>query len=222
MSFSLTSMIPDLVILAVLVVAVVLGAKAGLLKSLAGVIVVVCSALGASWCARAFSDPLADKLAPLLSARLTEKLEDTGAVRTASAGDMLEKFGFTGRPLENLTEQVLQQVRETGRTLVESVVTTVTHSIAYAAVFLVSFLVLLLALTLLVKALQLAAELPGLKTVNGLGGGILGFLKGALLVFAAVWALRKLQLIVTPEMVENSLLLKFFANNSPLSLLTGL
>ena len=223
-SISLSSLLPDLIIAAVLVLTVVLGARAGLLKSLAGVIVVVCSAVGASWSARVFSDPLAEKLAPLLSAKLTEKLESGGApaVQTGSAGEMLEKFGFSGKTLDTLTEQVLQQVRETGRSLTETVVTTVTHSISYAVVFLVSFLVLLVALTLLMKLLQLAAELPGLKTVNSLGGAILGLIKGVLLVFAAVWILRRLQLLITPEMVDSTFLLKFFANHSPLSLLTGL
>ena len=225
MSVSLTpaALIPDVVILAVMVLTVVLGAKAGLLKSLAGVIVVVCSAVGASFAAKLFADPVAEKLAPLLTSRLTEKLESGGsATRTASAGEMLQQFGFSGKPLDSLVDQVTEQVRETGRSVVETVVGTVTHSIAYAAVFLVSFLILLLVLTLLVKGLELAAELPGLKTVNGFGGAVLGLIKGVLLVFAAVWVLRKLQLIITPELVENTVLLKFFANNSPLSLLTGL
>lgn len=221
MSVSTTALIPDLVILAVIVLALVLGAKAGLIKSLAGVVTVVCSALGASWCARTFSDTVTGWLRPVLSDGIAEKLRGM-SVDTSSVSELLQKFGFSGKTLEKLVQQVTEQMKETGQSLADAVTGTVTHSVAYAVVFLVAFLALLLVLTLVVKALQLAAELPGLKTLNGLGGAALGLIKGVLLVFAAVWVLRKLQLVITPEMVENTVLLKFFAENSPLSLLTGL
>ncbi len=219
------SILADVIIVAVILLALIIGAKSGLLQSLAGVIVLVCSAIGASFAARFLANPLAQQLQPMLSEGLTEKLGQTGqpaAATVADARQMLEKFGFSGESLENLAKEIVRRVGETGQTMADTVVGTVTHSIAYAAVFLVSFLILLLVLTLLVKGLELAAELPGLKTVNGFGGAVLGLIKGVLLVFAAVWVLRKLQLIITPELVENTVLLKFFANNSPLSLLTGL
>ena len=215
--------IADIVIAAVIILAVVLGAKSGLIKSLAGVIVLVCSAVGASWAAKLLADPLTEKLAPMLSQGISEKIQGMGqSTTTASAQEMLQRFGFSGQTLKNLADQAVERAAESGQALVDSVVTTVTHSIAYAAVFLVAFLVLLIALSLVVKALELATELPGLKTLNTVGGGALGLIKGLLLVFFAVWALRRLQLIITPEMVEHSVILSFFANNSPLSLLTGL
>ena len=114
------------------------------------------------------------------------------------------------------------QVVETGRSVLETVVGSVVHSISYAGVFLVSFVVLLVVLTLLIKPLELATKLPGLRTLNALGGGLLGLIKGVLLVFCAVWILRKLQLLITPQLMEESMFLPFFVNRSPLSLLTGL
>ena len=47
-------------------------------------------------------------------------------------------------------------------------------------------------------------------------------MKGALLVFLAVWVLQKLQLLVTPELVDKTVLLKFFARNSPIDLIAKL
>ena len=47
-------------------------------------------------------------------------------------------------------------------------------------------------------------------------------LLGALLVFLAVWVLQKLQLLVTPELVDKTVLLKFFARNSPIDLIAKL
>lgn len=215
------SILADVIIVAVILLAVFIGAKSGLLQSLAGVIVLVCSAVGASFAAKFLADPLSEVLHPFLADGLTEKLRGF-TVQTGSAGELLEKFGFSGETLQRLTDQVTARIRETGQSLTETVVGTVTHSVTYAVVFLVAFIILLVLLSLLVKGLELATKLPGLKTINSWGGGILGFIKGVLLVFAAVWVLRRLQLVITPEMVEGSTLLKFFAEHSPLSLLTGL
>ena len=46
--------------------------------------------------------------------------------------------------------------------------------------------------------------------------------KTALLLFLAVWVLQKLQLLVTPELVSKTVLLKFFAQNSPIDLIAKL
>ena len=43
-----------------------------------------------------------------------------------------------------------------------------------------------------------------------------------LLVFLAVWLMQKFNWLITPEMVEQSTLLHFFATNSPISLMTSL
>ena len=53
-------------------------------------------------------------------------------------------------------------------------------------------------------------------------GGALGLVKGMLLVFLAVWVLQKLQLFITPELVSKTVLLKFFAQNSPIDLIAKL
>ena len=213
--------IADIIIATVILLAVYLGGRSGLLQSLAGLIVVIASALGAAWSAKTFAEPVSAWLQPLLTEKFTDQIQSHGAA-SASAGDMLSIFGFNGHALTRLVESVTAQVAATGKSLLETVVGSVVHSVAYAAVFLVTFLVLLLVLMLLIKPLELATKLPGLRTLNALGGGLLGLIKGILLVFFAVWVLRKLQLLITPQLLEESMFLPFFVNNSPLSLLTGL
>ena len=63
--------------------------------------------------------------------------------------------------------------------------------------------------------LDLVAHLPVLYTANRWGGGIVGLVKGALVVFIAVWLLR--DSYIPPEAVEQTYLLKFFCTVSPLS-----
>ena len=54
-----------------------------------------------------------------------------------------------------------------------------------------------------------------LSTVNAWGGGAVGLVKGALIVFIAVWLLRDSH--IPQEAVEQTRLLKFFCTVSPLS-----
>ena len=68
------------------------------------------------------------------------------------------------------------------------------------------------------KQFILVCALAGLLLL----GGVLGLVKCALLLFLAVWVLQKLQLLVTPELVNKTVLLKFFAQNSPIDLIAKL
>ena len=52
------SVIADILVLAALIVAAVVGARRGLLKSLAGLLIVVVSLLGAAWAADHLSGPV--------------------------------------------------------------------------------------------------------------------------------------------------------------------
>lgn len=215
------AVIADVVIVAALLTGIVLGARNGLLQSLAGVIVTVVAFLGAVWLANRFAEPVAQWLRPILEQRLAEKIQSK-PVSTASAGDMLALFGFSGRTLLDLAETVTEQALQTGRSLLNEVVDSVIHSIAYATICVLSFLVLLLVLRLLIKPLELATKLPGLRTLNGVGGAALGFIEALLLVYLAVWALQKLQLVITPQLIEESMFLKLFVNHSLISLITSL
>ena len=110
-------------------------------------------------------------------------------------------------------------VKQAGETLLSAVVSTALKSAAYAGVYVVSFLLLLLLLRLVLTPLHLFTKLPVVHGVNALLGGVLGLVKCALLLFLAVWVLQKLQLLVTPELVNKTVVLKFFAQNSPIDLI---
>jgi uncharacterized membrane protein required for colicin V production len=212
-------LIADVVIALLLVAAAAIGAWKGLVKSLAGVIIVVTAFIGASFVANALAEPVAQWLGPVIEERIVEKLTTEN---TADAQSMLEAFHFDGESLQQMVDEVTGKVKETGMELLHAVTDSVAYSVAYAAVYLVAFLLLLLVVWLLLKPVHLLVKLPVLRTVNTLGGGALGLVWGMLLVFLAVWLLQRFDILLTPDMVEDSALLRFFATNSPLSLLTSL
>ena len=209
----------DAVIAAVLVLAVVIGARKGLVKSLAGVVIVVTAFIGASFVANAFAEPVAQWLGPVIEESVLEKL---GQQESADAESLLQQFHFGGESLQQMAQEVMDKVKETGMDLLSAVADSVAHSVAYALVYLAAFLVLLLVVWLLLRPVYLVVKLPVLRTINAVGGGALGLVWGALLVFLAVWLLQRFDVYITTEMVERSTLLRFFATNSPLSLLTSL
>ena len=214
------ALIADAVIALLLIAALAIGAWKGLVKSLAGVIIVVAAFIGASFVANALAEPVAQWLGPVIEERIVEKLTTTES--NADVQSMLEVFHFSGESLQQMVDEVTDKAKETGMELLHAVTDSVAHSVAYAAVYLVAFLLLLLVVWLLLKPVHLLVKLPVLRTVNALGGAALGLVWGALLVFLAVWLLQRFDLLLTAEMVDSSLLLRFFANNSPLSLLTSL
>lgn len=213
----------DLILLALLLIGLVLGWRQGFVQALTRIIVVVAALLLASWIAGKLAEPAARWLEPILSEKLEQRLTAQG--NTDDAGEMLAAFGFEGDTLSELVDNAVEKAQQAGETLLSAVVSTALKSAAYAVVYVVSFLLLLLLLLLLrlvLTPLHLFTKLPVVHGVNALLGGVLGLVKTALLLFLAVWVLQKLQLLVTPELVNKTVLLKFFAQNSPIDLIAKL
>ena len=197
----------DLVLAGVLLLSLGIGARRGLLDSLGNIASMVLAFLGAGWAADALSGPVAQWLKPLLSQK---------------AEAMVSASGYFGPAAGKLAEKISQAVQETGKSLADAVTDGIVHSVAYALVYLVVFVALLFLLRLLLKPLDLAARLPGLHLLNTVGGGVLGLLAGVLALFFAVWVMENFHWIITEEMVQQSTLLKFFVNSSPMTWLTSL
>lgn len=211
----------DLILLALLLIGLVLGWRQGFVQALTRIIVVVAALLLAGWIAGKLAEPAARWLEPILSEKLEQRLTAQG--NTDDAGEMLAAFGFEGDTLSELVDNAVEKAQQAGETLLSAVVSTALKSAAYAVVYVVSFLLLLLLLLRLVLTpLHLFTKLPVVHGVNALLGGVLGLVKAALLLFLAVWVLQKLQLLVTPELVSKTVLLKFFAQNSPIDLIAKL
>ena len=207
----------DIALAAVLLLALVMGWRQGFVQALTRIVVVVAALLLAGWIA---AEPAAKWLEPMLTEKWEQRLTAQG--NTEDAGEMLAAFGFEGDTLSEMVERAAEMAQQAGETLLSAVVSTAVRSAAYAVVYLVSFLLLLLVLRLALSPLHLFTKLPVVHGINALMGGVLGLVKGALLVFLAVWVLQKLQIFITPEIVNKTVLLKFFAQNSPMDLIARL
>ena len=230
-----TPVIIDIVAAAILLGFVLLGGKRGLLRSAAGLLTVVTALVGAGMIAGTVSAPAARLLAPAIEKHIAARVDDAVADEADrvqmpeaevgdafSAGDLLALLGLDREVRESLADRVQETVRSTGASIAAAVVESIAQSVLYGVLFLLAFLALMLALELLTRALDLVLKLPGLHGLNALGGAAVGLIEGALLLFLAIWVGRKLGVSFDTGAAADTMLLRFFTTNTPLSVLSFL
>ena len=134
--------------------------------------------------------------------------------------DLLALMGLDEDVRNSLASQTQEKIQDTGVSLVMAVVESLAQSILYAALFLVSFVGLTILLKLLIRAMDLVLQLPGLHLVNSLGGAVIGLIEGALVLFLAIWVLRRFGVSFETDTVSATHILRFFATHTPLSALS--
>ena len=227
-----TAVIIDAIVVVVLLAFAIWGARQGLVRALAGLVMVIVALVGAGMIAATFSDPAARLAAPVIQKHITSRVEEAMAVQTDSTPeevgeeprveDLLVLLGLDEDVRGSLAEQAEEQIRDAGASIVSAVVESMVGSVAYGVLFILSFLALLLMLHVLVGAMDLVMKLPLLHGLNTLGGGALGLIEGTLVLFLAVWAARRLGISFEKEALAEAHILRIFTTNTPLSLLSFL
>ena len=184
-----TAVIIDAIVVVVLLAFAIRGARQGLIRALAGLVMVIVALVGAGMIAATFSGPAAKLAAPVIQKHITSRVEEAMAVQTGGAPeeageetrveDLLALLGLDEDVRGSLAEQAEEQIRDAGASIVSAVVESMVGSVAYGVLFILSFLLLLLMLHVLVGAMDLVMKLPLLHGLNSLGGGALGLVEGA-------------------------------------------
>lgn len=222
--------------MAVLALFAILGAWKGLLRTLAGLLVLAVSLAGAGIIASALSGPAAKLIAPAIEKRIESRLDEAIEERFSkeerealeanscapledqlSVADMLDLLGIDETQRDALAFRAGDAVRDTGVHLMTAVIESVARSMLYGVLYMISFVLLTLALHLLVRMLDAVLRLPGLHGLNAVGGGLVGLAEGALLLFLAVWALRLVG--VSFDGQEDCQIFRFFTTHTPLDAL---
>ena len=217
-----TPVIIDVIMAVVLIAAVIYGAHRGLFRALAGLAVVIVALVGAAIIANTLAAPAARLVTPLIREQIETKVDEAMARQSQEVQmpeedvdegfaieDLLALMGLDEDVRNSLASQTQEKIQDTGVSLVMAVVESLAQSILYAALFLVSFV----GLTILLK-------LPGLHLVNSLGGAVIGLIEGALVLFLAIWVLRRFGVSFETDTVSATHILRFFATHTPLSALS--
>lgn len=215
----------DLVILVVLVLFTWRGWRKGLLLSLCGLAVVLLSLLGANVLADTLDDPAANAIQPALAVSIQESIDaQMEAQPEPSDADPIEAlrgmgglYEWAADALGEAQETMSSVLLDTVQSVAQAAARAIAVQTAHTVIFALAFVLLFILLTLLLHALDLVAKLPGLHFCNGLGGGLIGLVKGVLILYVVIACLQLFGKLITPQAVENTYLLKLFARFSPLS-----
>lgn len=226
-------LIADGLVLAVLLIFACIGARRGLILSLCGLLAFVVAFLGASFAARTLSPVVADALEPKFAAAIEEQLNES-IRQQAEAGeaavlspddvplegvlDALREMGFYETLINTVDRAVESGMTATAASAAAAVAAAIAQSAAYLILFLLGFFLILLAWRLLSRALDLVALLPGLHFLNKTGGALFGLVQGCIILFVAAWLLQFFGQVLPRELVEQTVLLKFFMTTNPFSL----
>lgn len=227
-------LIADGLVLAVLLIFACIGARRGLILSLCGLLAFVVAFLGASFAARTLSPVVADALEPKFAAAIEEQLNES-IRQQAEAGeaavlspddvplegvlDALREMGFYETLINTVDKAVESGMTAAAASAAAAVAAAIAQSAAYLILFLLGFFLILLAWRLLSRALDLVARLPGLHFLNKTGGALFGLVQGCIILFVAAWLLQFFGQMLPRELVEQTVLLKFFMTTNPFSLL---
>ncbi|NCB62748.1 MAG: CvpA family protein [Clostridia bacterium] len=237
-----TYLIFDLVILAALAVFAIRGAHRGLLLSLFSLVAVVVAFVGANFAATHGAPLVAKYLEPRFQQVIELRLDEEIKARAAEGTDSIESGAEAAAPDQLPLQDVLDVLKGMGlyRDLIAtidkavqdgmtevaagaaaSVAAAVAQSVAYMALFLITFILIMILWTILSRVLDLVARLPGLSTLNHLGGALFGLVKCCIFLFLCAWVLRYSGTLIPEETVEKTYLLKFFLTTNPVTLLLG-
>lgn len=204
------SLLLDLVLLGLLVFSFVMGVRRGFLLSLCSLLAVLVALLGGWYLAAHWSQPLEERLEPVILEALTQR----------------EAEEETTSPLpDNLPQALQDQAAQTAQDWKNATLAQAAAFLAGAAakviLFLAGFFVVLLLWNLLFHALNLVAKLPGLHGLNKFFGGALGLVKGLLLLMLARWVLCDLLGWIPADVTRDSILLSLLPSLDLFDLLEG-
>ncbi|MBQ3135222.1 MAG: CvpA family protein [Oscillospiraceae bacterium] len=220
----------DLALAAVLLVSFLLGQRKGLILSLCGLATYFVALFGARFFSQQLSPLVADAMTPHITTWVQEHaggfLNGTldSFMNANAAGDSplfraLQSLGLLDSVRDTLSQQAIQSVTDAAGILAHSIA----EVVASVLIFIVAFLLILLVWHLLSRLLnQLFRNLPIVRGLNRLLGGVFGLCQGLVILFLIAWILQLFGETIPADTVEASTILKFFMTSNPISTFTGI
>ncbi|WP_417339715.1 CvpA family protein, partial [Evtepia gabavorous] len=190
------SLLLDLVILGLLLYCLIQGLRRGFILTLCSLLAVLLAFLGGWYLATHAAQPLEEKLEPvILHAMLAQ--EESEAADSPEQTDLPSQSeqanpsenGLFHRFPQSLQDQLTQTTEDWKQATRAELAAAAAGLLARSLLFLAGFFGVLILWLILCHTLNLVAKLPGLHLLNKLLGGLLGLIKGLLLLMVARWIL---------------------------------
>ena len=216
------SLLLDLVILGLLLYCLIQGLRRGFILTLCSLLAVLLAFLGGWYLATHAAQPLEEKLEPvILHAMLAQ--EESEAADSPEQTDLPSQSenGLFHRFPQSLQDQLTQTTEDWKQATRAELAAAAAGLLARSLLFLAGFFGVLILWLILCHTLNLVAKLPGLHLLNKLLGGLLGLIKGLLLLMVARWILCDLLGWIPASIAAESRLLPLLSSFSIFSLLGG-
>lgn len=219
----------DLIIAAILLLALLRGYKRGFVLTLCGLLAVFVALIGASVVSNALAEPVSRSLQPVVEQHIQQLLDEQPPAQTDPSGSALPEHPLpevlerlTSSPIYKGFAEAFQEAVDSGMVAASAnaarlIAAYVARQLAQLLLFLLAFVLILILWFFLSHALDLAFRLPVLSTLNRWCGAALGLVKGALLVYAACWLLK--DSFIPQQAIQNTYLLRPFCTVSLIRLL---
>ncbi len=218
----------DVVLAAVLILFIWLGSRKGFILTLCSLVAVLVALVGANLIADALAPKAAELLRPRLELSIQQALEEkaleVSAQDSLGVADALaalrEKGGLYEWAAQGL-EDTLKNVPGTDAIAHQAslAAAAVAEQVARGILFSLAFLLVLVAWFFISHALDLVSKLPVIDSLNHTLGGVIGGVKGLIVIYIAAWVLCGLTGTISPETAKETYLLSFLLKYSPLDLL---
>lgn len=223
------SLILDLIVIAVFIIFVCIGIKNGFIKTLVSligfIVALVLAIIIANKCSfaiydRFISDIVKNSISDAISSNVGNDVESVIANIPDLFLDLAKALGY------DINELVMGNIGETVQLTAEAVAETISRDIARPIIvniiriilFLIAFFVIRLLIGWIGGILNVVDKIPVLRKFNKLLGGILGAVKGLLVVYFICYLVVLLAgfgadgvLGISTETIENTKLLSIFA-----------
>jgi uncharacterized membrane protein required for colicin V production len=217
----------DLILLVIIAYCGWMGYKKGLIPGLLSIFVIIISLYGANIVAQTYSGEFTPVLEPFVSGIVDKTSEESSQMGQGNlsieelARQSLINMGILSSAADNIAKSVAESTTEGGYVLRKALVNKLCGILAYVITATVVFVLIIIFFTVIYNIINLDFKLPGLESINNILGTVFGVIKGLLIVFAIAWLLRFGGLLIKEEIVEKTLLLKFFMANNILNGIFG-
>lgn len=231
-------MVLDLIILAIALLLVVLGAVRGIAKTLLNVLCVaassICSYLGAGLLSNMIYTSV---ISPVITSRITDSMADS----TASASTIIQEaidglpafvvgiFDTFGITLDSLSKSANSSITGAGANVTQSVdfaLKPVITSVLSVIFVIALFIVFMFVFKMVAKKLERIFHIPIVGTLNRILGGALGLAEAALICVVGIMVLKVMfffsqEPFISAELISQSVIFSAIYNSEALGNITG-
>ena len=226
----------DLFVIAILGFCAWQGYRRGIISGILAILFIIVAIYGANLVASTYSSEFTSMFRPFVSGYLdgmeAEAIEELAPpeLQTLSTEDLFRlepgleptmarevfsELGIHHSRVEELTQRYLAY-RDDGLGVNRAMTDVLVYAFCFYLVYIIAFLLILIGLTVIYNIIHLSFRLPGLKLVDDIGGGVLGFAQGLLLVFMLTWVLGYAGIIFPEGLLESTLVMDLFIGANPM------